>query len=196
MTEQENYKNRQESGQEMRRALSAMLLLAALAAVPAIVPATKLAADPADEAAPGQDRGPVTQLPLPRFVSLKTDEANARRGPGTNQRIDWVFQRRDMPLQIVAEYENWRRVADRDGAGGWVHYSMLSGVRTVLVEKDMTALRSRPESGAPVKAYAESGVIARLGDCVPGWCQITADGQRGWAETAALWGVAPGEIRN
>ena len=85
--------------------------------------------------------------------------------------------------------------ADRGGAGGWVHYTLLSGVRTVLVEKDMTPLRMRPTEEAQVNAYAEAGVIARLGECVPGWCRLMADGQRGWAETAALWGVAPDELR-
>ncbi len=146
--------------------------------------------------AAAEERGPVTNLPLPRFVSLKADEANARRGPGTDHRIDWVFRRRDMPLQIVAEYSHWRRVADRDGAGGWVHYTLLSGVRTVLVDVDMTPLRARPEAAAPVNAYAEAGVIARLGECVPGWCRLAADGARGWAETATLWGVAAGEVRD
>lgn len=162
----------------MSRALAAAILLC-------------LAADSAASAA--EERGPVTNLPLPRFVSLKADEANARRGPGTDHRIDWVFKRRDMPLQVVGEYSHWRRVADQDGAGGWVHYTLLSGVRTVLVVEDLTALRAQPEAEAAVNAYAEAGVIARLGDCVPGWCRIAAGGERGWAETAALWGVDPAE---
>jgi SH3-like domain-containing protein len=79
------------------------------------------------------DVGCVTNLPLPRFVSLKGSEGNARRGPGLTHRIDWVFTRAGMPLKITAEFENWRRVEDSEGAGGWVHYSLLSGVRTALV---------------------------------------------------------------
>jgi SH3-like domain-containing protein len=67
------------------------------------------------------ERGPVTGLPLPRYVSLKASEANVRRGPSLTHRIDWVFKRRDMPLRITAEFGHWRRVEDRDGAGGWVH---------------------------------------------------------------------------
>lgn len=141
-----------------------------------------------------EERGAVTNLPIPRFVSLKADEANVRRGPGTDHRIDWVFTRRDMPLQVVGEFSNWRRVADRDGAGGWVHYTLLSGVRTVIVDQDMTALRSRPDPESPVSAYAEAGVIARLGECRHGWCRVNADGQRGWVEAAALWGVAPEDM--
>ena len=93
-------------------------------------------------------RGPVTNLPLPRFVSAKAQEVNVRRGPGLTHRIDWVFRRRDMPLEITAEFGNWRRVRDKDGAGGWVHYSLLSGVRTVIVEQDLLALRMKPDCAA------------------------------------------------
>lgn len=165
----------------MIRALLAVWPSALMAALMAA-----LVAAPAGAADEG--RGPVTNLPMPRFVSLKADEANARRGPGTDHRIDWVFRRRDMPLRVIGEYSHWRRVADRDGAGGWVHYTLLSGVRTVLVEEDLTPLRSRPEPGAQINAYAEAGVIARLVDCVPGWCQISVDGAKGWAEAASIWG--------
>ena len=140
-------------------------------------------------------RGPVTNLPLPRFVSAKAQEVNVRRGPGLTHRIDWVFRRRDMPLEITAEFGNWRRVRDKEGAGGWVHYSLLSGVRTVIVEQDLLALRMKPDAGAQVNAYAQAGVIARLGECGPVMCRISADGFRGWADKVGLWGVAAGEIR-
>ncbi|MCL4187587.1 MAG: SH3 domain-containing protein [Rhodobacteraceae bacterium] len=138
-------------------------------------------------------RGPVTNLPLPRFVSLKTGEGNARRGPGLTHAVDWVFTRRDMPLRVTAEHEHWRRVEDRDGAGGWVHYALLSGVRTAIVETDMVELRAQPDSRAPEVARAEAGVVARLIECRGDWCRIGAAGLRGWVPRAALWGVAPGE---
>ena len=153
---------------------------------------------PATAATPGtaSARGSVTSLPLPRYVSLKVAEGNARRGPSLSHRIDWVFVRRDMPLEITGEYEHWRRVRDRDGAGGWVHYSLLSGVRTAIVTEPMAELRLAPEAGAPVVARAEAGVVARLGACERDWCRIAADGRRGWIEKARLWGVAPDEIRD
>lgn len=141
-------------------------------------------------------RGQVTNLPVPRFVSLKTSEGNVRRGPSLTHRIDWVFTRRDMPLQIVAEHGNWRRVVDRDGMGGWIHYALLSGVRTVMVETDMVELRSRPDERASVRAQAELGVIARLGACSRDWCEITAGGESGWVQKAAIWGVDAGELRD
>jgi len=140
-------------------------------------------------------RGPVTNLPLPRYVSLKTDEGNVRRGPSLTQKIDWVFKRRDMPLEVTAEYGHWRRVQDSDGAGGWVHYALLSGVRTVLVQEDMTPIRARPDSNAPVNAAFELGVIARLGTCELSWCKVSAGGYKGWVEKSALWGVDEDEIR-
>ena len=141
-------------------------------------------------------RGSVTTLPLPRFVSLKASESNVRRGPSMTHRIDWVFTRREMPLEITAEYGHWRQVRDRDGAGGWVHYSMLSGVRTVIVETDMLSLHQRPDPNSPVTARLEAGVIARLGDCDPQWCRLSVAGYRGWAEKSALWGVRPDEVRD
>ena len=149
----------------------------------------------AGSVAAAQDKGPVTNLPLPRYVSLKTGEGNARRGPSLTHRIDWVYKRPDMPLQITAEHGHWRRVQDRDGAGGWVHYSLLSGVRTVLVEEDMLALRLRPDDQSPESARLGLGVIARLGECEVDWCRISAGGYRGWARKSALWGVDPGEVR-
>lgn len=140
------------------------------------------------------DVGCVTNLPLPRFVSLKGSEGNARRGPGLTHRIDWVFTRAGMPLKITAEYENWRRVEDSAGAGGWVHYSLLSGVRTVLVTLDMAELLDEPSDTASVAAQAEMGVVGRILQCRPDWCRVSLDGTRGWIRTTAVWGVQEGEI--
>lgn len=140
--------------------------------------------------------GPETNLPLPRFVSLKTDEGNVRRGPSLSHRIDWVFVRRGMPLQVTAEYGHWRRVVDREGIGGWVHYALISGNRTVIVMDDMLPLLRRPDSDAPAAAQLEAGVIARLDECTLDWCRISAGGYRGWAPKTALWGVEPDEVRD
>jgi SH3-like domain-containing protein len=141
-------------------------------------------------------RGPVTNLPLPRYVSMKAAEGNVRRGPSLTHRIDWVFKRRNMPLEVTAEYGHWRRVQDRDGAGGWVHYALLSGSRTVLIEQDMLPVHARPDEKTPITAAFELGVVARLNDCNLDWCQITAGGYKGWARKEHLWGVASDEIRD
>lgn len=140
-------------------------------------------------------RGAVTNLPVPRYVSLKGNEGNARRGPSLSHRIDWVFRHAGMPLRVVAEFGHWRRVEDKDGAGGWIHYALLSGVRTALVTQDMVELRSRPHQDANIVARAENGAIVRLGECNPDWCRISGGGQRGWVPKATIWGVDPGEVR-
>jgi len=140
-----------------------------------------------------ENRGAVTNLPLPRYVSLKAREGNARRGPGLTHRIDWVFTTAGMPLRITAEHDNWRRVEDADGLGGWVHYSLLSGTRSALVSADLADLRSRPQPEAPVVLRAEMGVIARLLACQGDWCRLSIGSEKGWMEKSALWGVEPGE---
>ena len=101
-----------------------------------------------------------------------------------------------LPLRVTAEFDNWRRVEDADGEGGWIHYSQLSGVRTVLITQDMAVMRSRPQPDAPEVARLESGVIAHIMECAPGWCRLSIDGTRGWVDRAAFWGVDPGEILN
>ncbi|WP_276720302.1 SH3 domain-containing protein [Pseudooceanicola nitratireducens] len=140
--------------------------------------------------------GPVTHLPLPRYVSMKASKGNVRRGPSVTHRIDWVFMRRNMPLQITAEHGHWRRVVDQEGVGGWIHHSLLSGVRTVLIRADMLDLHMRPNENAPVSAQLEMGVVARLDQCLPDWCRVAVSGYKGWAPKAALWGVDPSETRD
>lgn len=142
-----------------------------------------------------EEKGSVTNLPLPRFVSMKAAEGNVRRGPSLTHRIDWVYKRRGMPLVVTAEHGHWRRVQDRDGAGGWVHYSLLSGVRTVLVEQDMLQLHARADLNSPVTAMLEVGVVAELGACTVSECEVSAGGYEGWAPKTALWGVEPDELR-
>jgi len=137
--------------------------------------------------------GSVTNLPLPRFVSLKGNEGNARRGPGLTHRIDWVFTRSGMPLRITAEYEHWRRVEDAEGVGGWVHYALLSGVRSVLIAADIAEFRNRPQDEAEVIFKAERNVVGWVQECLPDWCRLSVDGERGWVHKSALWGVTAAE---
>jgi len=165
------------------RALSGKLVSAVLVA--AVLQATPGAA---------AERGSVTNLPLPRFVSMKAAEGNVRRGPSLSHRIDWVYKRRNMPLQITAEHGHWRRVQDRDGAGGWVHYALLSGVRTALVEVDMLNLHARPDPSTQVVAQLSLGVIAEVRQCQAEWCELSAGGYKGWARKGDYWGVQPQDV--
>ncbi len=148
----------------------------------------------AEGAAEKTERGQVTNLPIPRFVSMKSGEGNVRRGPSLTHRIDWVFKARNMPLEIIGEFGHWRRVRDRDGVGGWMHYSLLSGARTAIIETDLTALHARPNAAAQVNAYLEAGVIARIDACNGSWCLLRADGEKGWAPYGTFWGVYAGEV--
>lgn len=174
----------------------ALAVVAALLAAPGFAqevdPATPATTPPGKECLP--DVGCVTNLPLPRFVSLKGSEGNARRGPGLTHRIDWVFTRSGMPLMVTAEFENWRRVEDVEGAGGWVHYALLSGVRTVLVTLDMAEFHHAPDDAATVVAQAEVGVIGRVLECEVDWCRVAIEGQRGWVRKTSIWGVKSDEI--
>lgn len=169
----------------------AVLVMLALGATDTLAQTTP-AAHPATQA----QSGPETGLPLPRYVSLKTSEGRARRGPNRGHRVDWLFTRRDMPLRVTAEFEHWRRVEDQDGEGGWMHYSLLSGVRTALVTQDMAVMRAQPQEGAAEVALLERGVIARILACQDDWCRLRVESWRGWVPRAAIWGVDPGETLN
>jgi SH3-like domain-containing protein len=99
-----------------------------------------------------------------------------------------------MPLRVIAEHGHWRRVEDRDGVGGWLHYSLISGVRTVIIDEDTIELRRKPVANAPVAAMLERDVVARLNECNPEWCSMRAGGYRGWALKSSFWGVEQTEI--
>ena len=107
-----------------------------------------------------------------------------------------LFRHPGMPLRVVAEFGNWRRVEDQDGAGGWVHYSLLSGVRTAIVTTDMAELRSRPDQNGAVIARAEAGAIVRLHECSKDWCRVSGGGEKGWVPKTSLWGVDADELRD
>ena len=142
------------------------------------------------------DLGPETNLPLPRFVSLKSNEANIRRGPGLTHRIDWVFLRKGMPLEVVAEHGHWRKVRDVDDATGWVHHALLRGARSAVVTAERAVLRRDPDAKAKQVALAEPGVIFAVNACAANWCEVRKDGFEGWVETSQIWGAAPGEAFN
>ncbi|PJE31406.1 SH3-like domain-containing protein [Pseudooceanicola antarcticus] len=167
---------------------------------PAVAIGEQVAAASSPAPAPAAEQpariGSVTHLPLPRFVSMKAEKANIRRGPSKTHRIDWVFLRRDMPVEVIAEYGHWRQIRDHDGIGGWVHYVLLSGNRTVMVQDDLLPLHFQPSKDARVVAQLEAGVIADLDKCEPDWCKLSVNGYKGWAPKSALWGVRPDELRD
>ena len=134
-----------------------------------------------------------TGLPLPRFVSLRNDEVNMRAGPGVRYPIEWVYRRRGLPVEIIDEFGNWRRIRDWEGDLGWVHSSMLSGRRTFRVTGQPRILRREPGENAPAVAKLMPGVVGQLESCNGSWCRLSADGYEGWLQREEFYGVYPRE---
>jgi SH3-like domain-containing protein len=134
-------------------------------------------------------------LPLPRFVSLRSDEVNLRSGPGVRYPVDWVYSRRDLPVEVIAEFEVWRKIRDWQGAEGWVNQTFLSARRMVVVTGKQRALRAEPDDKAPALAMLDMTVVARLISCPRGknYCRIEAGNIQGWLKRDEFWGVYAGE---
>jgi SH3-like domain-containing protein len=169
----------------MRRLLAGSLSVLCLVAAAMVMSAGARA----DQAA----RVGASGMPLPRFVSLRADEVNLRTGPGTRYPIDWIYRRRGTPVQVIDEFEIWRRVRDHEGTVGWIHRSMLTARRTVLVIGEPRVLRRRPEAQSPGLARLEAGVIGRLEGCERGWCRIEAHGFDGWLRRGEVFGTGPND---
>lgn len=133
--------------------------------------------------------GPV----IPRFASIRAGEANLRTGPGVRYPIEWVFVHPDLPVEIVAEYQVWRKVRDFEGSEGWMHQSMLSKRRSIIVTGTAQSMRREPAVEAPLVAKVEPRVVGRLLACADSWCRVEIAGRKGWMPRGALWGVRPDE---
>jgi len=148
----------------------------------------------AQEQAQDRNKGESTGLPLPRFASLNADQVFARMGPGTRFPIQWAYQRKNLPIEIVDEFDNWRKIRDIDGEGGWVHQSLLSGKRYAFQNQGqaLPLYRSADDTDRQV-AVVETMAMMAIESCNDGWCRVTASGIRGWIEKEVLWGVYEGE---
>lgn len=144
-----------------------------------------------------QQTGQVTGLPVPRFVSLKSDRVNLREGPSKDHRTIWIFQRAGLPVEVTAEFDIWRRIRDSEGSEGWVLHSLLSGRRTAIVapwkKGETFTLRKSAAADGAVVARLQSGVIGSLKSCDGKWCRLAGEGFDGWIEQDSLWGAYPGE---
>jgi SH3-like domain-containing protein len=133
-------------------------------------------------------------LPIPRFVSFKSEEVNVRTGPGTRYPVKWVYKSGGLPMEVVEEFEQWRKVKDVDGESGWVHQSMLSGKRRVMVNDDQAVLLRQARDGAAPLVRAERGVIGEVIECQLQWCSVQINNIKGWARKDVLWGIYPEEL--
>ncbi|MFY9626928.1 MAG: SH3 domain-containing protein [Methylocystis sp.] len=138
--------------------------------------------------------GQVSKLPLPRFVSLKSDRVNLHEGPSKDHRTLWLYERAGLPVEITAEFEIWRKIRDSEGSEGWVLHSLLSGRRTGLVApwKKEPQLLTSSDHATPVAKLAP-GVIAMLKKCDGEWCRVQGPGFDGYMKQENLWGAYPGE---
>ncbi len=136
-------------------------------------------------------------LPVPRFVSLKADRVTVRGGPDKDHDVSWIYTRAGWPVEITAEFENWRRIRDCDGAEGWIYHSLLSGKRMAAVQlknkTDLAPLYQSADVHSAMIARLQVGVLGSVKHCTGTWCEISGGGFAGWIEQSALWGVYPGE---
>lgn len=135
-----------------------------------------------------------TGLPLPRFVSLKSNDANMRKGPGTRYPIYWVYKRKHLPIEIINEYGHWRQVRDHEGVEGWMHKGMFSSTRYVITQGEVQSLKSDSEDDSNNLLQIQAGVIASLQHCNANWCEVTVQDHTGWLPKSGLWGVYPQEV--
>ena len=167
-------------------------MLASIGATAALL----LLACAADTAIAGNDPAS-SGLPVPRFVSLKADRVTVRGGPDKDHDVAWIYTRVGWPVEITAEFENWRRIRNSDGSEGWVYHSLLSGKRMAAVQlklkTDLAPLYEKPDAKSGVMAKLQVGVLGVVKRCSGAWCQISGDGFDGWIEQNELWGVYPGE---
>jgi SH3-like domain-containing protein len=161
-------------------------LSALFAALLAVMPIRAGGQTPTLDKTPPSDK-------VPRFASLRSDEVNLRVGPGENYPIEWVLKRKDMPVEIVERFENWRRVRDWQGDKGWVLDRMIADRRDVIVDGAVRVLYRQPDPRSPIVARAEPGVVARLIAFQGPWCHIEAGGFEGWVQRGEVWGVYPNE---
>lgn len=194
-------------GKNVPRSISlgvAAAILLTLFLPPAAAAETPAGTDPEKTGSLGPNNQPATSvgpsgLPLPRFVSLKSGRVNARIGPGINYPVNWLYLKAGLPIEILQEYDTWRKVRDSDGAEGWINQSLLSGKRMGIAApwqkgKDAAIkLLEEPEQDAGTVAVLEPGVIGKINQCNGDWCEMTFAGHTGWIGQALVWGAYPGE---
>ncbi len=138
-------------------------------------------------------------LPLPRFVSLKSGRVNLRIGPGRDYPVQWLYLKPGLPVEIVQEYDNWRRIRDADGTEGWVLQTLLTGKRTALTaswganQNGMVGLYGNKDDGAAKVADMEPGVMGKIAGCDGVWCNFESAGYDGYVKQTEIWGAYPGE---
>ena len=163
----------------------------------AAIPAQPVPSAPAEKPAEA-GKGTATGQPVPRWASLRSDEVNLRAGPGTRYPVEWVYRRRDLPVEIEREFGTWRLMTDQDGVKGWVDAAMLVGRRNFVVKGKDRIMRKSPAEDATAVALLKPGVVGRIRTCdaTKPWCEMQVGEHRGWLRRDEVWGVYPNEAVN
>lgn len=133
-------------------------------------------------------------LEIPRYVTLKSSKVFTRKGPGKRFPIEWIYQREHMPIEIIQEFDTWRKVRDENGDESWVHQSLLSGTRYGIATLDpYSRLLQSKDDKARVLALVEKGHIVELTACSGLWCKVKTANYAGWMQKKDLWGVYESE---
>jgi SH3-like domain-containing protein len=148
-----------------------------------------------EDAAPSDEPAEGSGLPVPRFVSLRTEPVNLRSGPGLRYPVEWVYRRRHLPVEVVAEFDTWRRIRDPDGTEGWVHQTMITGRRTGIVRGTQPLQRTDGDDSNPI-AILSAGVVINVQRCPANspFCRVEVNGLQGWLRRDRFWGVYPNEV--
>lgn len=144
----------------------------------------------------GQVAEAKTNLQLPRFVTVKAGEANVRTGPGLRYQIKWVLVRENMPVEVVGEFEQWRKIKDVQNDEGWIHRSMLTNKRSAIITGETQVMRKNPDEESQAVARLEVGVNVSLLGCKDEYCRVKVNRHKGWVRRDRLWGVYPDEVVN
>ena len=145
-------------------------------------------------AAPKYSLAEETKLPLPRFVSIRSGEVNVRTGPGIRYPIKWVIVRKNLPVEIVAEFEDWRKIRDISNDEGWVHRAMLTGRRHAIIDAEKVEVKDKAKAGSKLVALANKGSILRINSCDEDYCEVEANDVDGYVKNKNLWGIYPDEV--
>ncbi|MDY8107712.1 SH3 domain-containing protein [Fulvimarina sp. 2208YS6-2-32] len=169
----------------LKLALGAAMVASSLLALPSLGAASEL--------------GRYSKLPLPRYVSLKSGRVNLRNGPGREHKVNWLYLKSGLPVEVVQEFDHWRKIRDSDGTEGWVYHSLLSGERTAIAapwlkgKETYIDVFASPAKDAGLVARMEPGVVSKVETCRSGWCQVAVANREGYVEQREIWGVYPDE---
>ena len=121
------------------------------------------------------------------FLSLKKNKVNVRYGPSFESPVKFVYKKINLPIKQIDKKENWRRVIDLKNNSGWIHWSQLKPISS-LIPLEKKILFQKPSNFSKPLAKIERGRVLTIQKCIDGWCKIKSDKFKGWIKTNNIWG--------